>query len=112
MEEMSKVFKQTQDIGGIKFRVGILSGFVGGLLGIIINTDSAPVIDKIEIYQRESKPAVMRLYKSGRDGILVENSEKKGEYIQLDAYLGKIPSKADRRIEEAEIRKAVRWYEE
>ena len=100
-----------------KFDVGIiggLSGMLGGMLLVVsLNSSNPPLIDHVKTFQRQEKPAVMRLYKNlGADGILVENSEKKGEYILLEPYLLTIKNKLDRKIEEAEIKKAVKWYEE
>ena len=48
----------------------------------------------------------------GADGIYVENPQIKGEYIPIDNYLKTIPLEADRNIEEGQIEKAVKWYEE
>ncbi|MFA4953224.1 MAG: hypothetical protein WC584_03305 [Candidatus Pacearchaeota archaeon] len=100
-----------------KLEVGIVSGVVGISAGIIMGlaayTYGRPNVDNGKVFQREQgKPAVMRIYKSGSDGVLVENPEKKGEYILMSKYLDGIKNKADRKIEEAEIYKTVRWYEE
>lgn len=91
----------------------VIGGVVGLTLGFGISAFIAsPLASEARIYQRESKPAVMRLYKVGADGILVESPERKREYVQLEIYLGNIRNKLDRKIERAEIRKAVKWYEE
>ncbi|MEK6895167.1 MAG: hypothetical protein AABX48_01470 [Nanoarchaeota archaeon] len=95
-----------------KLEVGILGLAAGVLLAIPINLLNRPDVNKIKIFQRENAPAVMRMYKSGKDGIYVENPKIKGEYILIDDYLKTIPDKADRRIEEGKIEKAVKWYEE
>lgn len=71
-----------------------------------------PVVDDIKVFQEEGKPNVMRLYKPGMDEIFVENPEKQGEYIGSNTYLVKnIKDKADRGVEEARIKKLVKWYD-
>ena len=87
---------------------------VGFAIGIVTEMlIGRPRVDNGKVFQREQgKPAVMRLYKVGPDRILVENPERKGEYIPMDRYLSKIQDKAERKIEEAQIEKAVKWYEE
>lgn len=95
-----------------KIKAGI--GWVSvGIIGTIIAIGfySRPNVDEARVFQREEgKPAVIRMYKPGRDGILVEDKENKGKYIQIDEYLGNIPDKSDREIEEATIKKLIDWY--
>jgi len=65
-----------------------------------------PEIDSVKIFQRgEGKPAVMRIYKYGIDGLLVEDNS--GKYIPLNEYLRSIKNKYDRKIEEVTIKKVV-----
>ena len=93
--------------------VGWTSGLIGALAGILLAEGiffvQTSEIAEIKLFQRENKPAIMRLYKAGRDGLYVE---QEGIFVPEGAYLAKIPNEADREIERAEIRKAVRWYEE
>lgn len=111
LENNSKAEKAKEK--GIREKIigaGIM-GFGGGFLTAMgLSLAVGPNVEKAEIFQRGEKPSVMRMYKDGRDEIFVENVS--GEYIRLDDYLPKIQDKADRQIEEAEIRKTVRWYEE
>lgn len=97
------------------------AGFLGGMIGlfIVIVTGTyaiygkSPIAggDEIRIYQREQgKPNAMRLYRTGADGILVEDPKDKRKYIALDKYLETIQDEADRNVEKAEIEKIVEWY--
>ncbi|MDO8467549.1 MAG: hypothetical protein Q7S56_01205 [Nanoarchaeota archaeon] len=95
-----------------KLEVCLFSLIIGGAIGSVANFLTAPGVNKVKISQRENAPAVMRMYKQGNDGIYVENPQIKGEYILIDDYLKKIPLEADRNIEEGQIKKAVKWYEE
>ena len=97
-----------------KFEIGLIAGLAGFTTGLWLSVfTGVNVTEQIKIYQREQgKPSVMRIYKSGPDGIFVENSEKKGEYIFMSNYLDRIKNEADREIERAEIKKVVKWYEE
>ncbi len=98
---------------------GILKSFVtGGLCGLlfgyalnlIVNPSN---VDSAKIFHRErDNLSVMRLYKSGKDTILVEDIGDK-EYILLDTYLSKLEDtmdEADIKIEKEEIKKSVNWY--
>jgi len=95
-----------------KFEVGLFSLAFGVIIGGGFAMLDKPQLTKSQIFQRgQEKPAVMRMYKPGMDRILVENPERKGEYIPVKNYLRRIRNKSDRKIEEAEIEKTVRWYE-
>ncbi len=71
-----------------------------------------PNINYIRMYERPGKPTLMRMYRHGMDKIMVQDKAKNGEYVTLDNYLSTIPDPADRNIEDAEIRKAVKWYDD
>jgi len=90
--------------GGLAIGTAILVGNIGG------DYFSGPNILQSKIFQREEgRPSVMRLYREGQDGIMVESL---GLYIPLDQYLETIEDVADRNIEEASIEKIVKWHEE
>ena len=57
-------------IGFCSFTLGVLSGYI--LMGM-----DMPRNIEAKIFQREGKPAVIRLYKPGRGGMLVQNEEKR-----------------------------------
>ena len=90
--------------------VGFLAGTVA-LVGVALYTP--PAVNRTEIFPRDNKPAVMRMYKNGRDGIYLQSPIDKNHYnITLKQHLKKIENKADREIEETEIKRAVGWYDE
>lgn len=75
------------------------------------NSASAPKVDEARIFQRgEGKPAVMRTYKFGSDGLLVQDMKEKGKYIPLSQYLDTIVNQYGMGIEEAEIKRAAEWH--
>lgn len=67
--------------------------------------------DEIKVFQRQGKPNLMRLYRTGADVILAENPESKGTYIICSEYLKTIKHPAERKIEEGEIEKTIGWYD-
>lgn len=89
-----------------------LTGFLAGAAaGLILSLAWPPPTNEIEVFQRENKPAAMRIYRMGADYICVEDSKREGKYIPLSEYLDCIEDKAEREIEKAEIKKIVGWYE-
>lgn len=92
----------------------ISAGGIGLVTGICISTGfmiyNTPNTSRVEVFQRENKPAVMRIYKTGSDGLYVESVKDK--FITSNQYLKQIPNEADRKIEEAKIKKIVGWYDE
>ena len=93
----------------------IQAGLSGIIVGLVLTSGSIlycnPDVDKVKVFQRENKPPVMRMYRRGSDGIYVEDLNIQNDYIKLDKHLERINNEADRNIEEAEIKKTVRWYE-
>lgn len=88
---------------GFAVGVGIMS--IVSILGYNLGM---PNVNEAKIFQRENgKPAVIRMYKPGFDGIFVERDKK---YIPMKNYLETILDEADRNIEEELIKKAVEWY--
>ncbi len=95
--------------------VAVSGGLVGFIMGsalmISLFTVTTPNLLEAKVFQREQgKPAVMRTYKLGRDGLLVQDGKNERRYIPLDQYLNTIKDKSDREIEEATIRKIAGWY--
>lgn len=97
---------------GLHAVVDRLSAFLtGGSVVAVLARAMPPDVQEVKIFQREQgKPAVMRTYKSGRDGLLVQDGENEGRYIPLYQYLNTIKDKSDREIENATIRKIAEWY--
>jgi len=92
------------------------AGILGILAGTIITSGMVfcfrPDIRGAEVFQRENKPAVMRMHRVGRDGIYVADLKFKGNYFRpLCQYLKKIENESDRQIEEITMKKLVGWYE-
>ncbi len=84
-----------------------------GIAYLTVSLSIFPGIDKIEIYNRENKPNVMRVFRPGRDGILMENPDESGIYdLSLRRYLRKtIEDKAERKIERINIKKLAGFYD-
>ncbi len=147
----------------------IIGVALSGLVGATINGK----VEEIKIFQREnSKPAIMREYRVGFDGLYVQspsnnaftidtelakerceslppvefetgdvtneqfltqiekdrnayvncavrhnalidyNNNPNNKFVPLSDYLEAIPNKVNKEVEEAEIKKVARWYEE
>jgi hypothetical protein len=89
-------------------------GMALGILGTIIGVGFVmePIVNEVKVFQREKKPAIMRLYKQpGIDKLMVQDLENDGKYIPLSNYLKKIKDTADKQIEKATIKKIAEWYE-
>ena len=90
-----------------------LAGITVGLaIGVAIFSVTSPG-GKFRTFQREDgKPTVMRMYRGNmeRDGIFVQSDN--GEYITLREHLARIPSEADREIEDIQIRRLCGLYKE
>jgi len=82
---------------------------IGACMVLGASLSSSPKVDRVEIFQRDDKPTVMRMYKPGMDGIMVEESDGTG-YIRLDTYLDRFENESQKEIEKADIRGAVGWY--
>lgn len=94
-----------------KITVGACGFLLGAVGMLVIESLQAPNINSARIFQREGKPNAMRLYRdNASNGILVQENNS-GKYMLLSNYLSTIQNKADRGIEEAEIKKVVEWYE-
>jgi hypothetical protein len=93
------------EIGFLEFMAGLV---VGGSIALTCHW-GIPNINEVKTFQEENRPAIMRLYKTGRDGIMVD-PEKDGTYVTLSKHLGTINDEAERVIEEARIKKTVGWY--
>lgn len=93
----------------IKYSIGMLGGaiLITGA-GFTFTPSVAP-----EIFPRENKPSVMRIYRPGVDILKVQNQDNPNLYdVPLQKYLSTIPNKADRNIEKAQIEKLVGWYDD
>jgi len=90
---------------------GLVGMFVGMLYMIGIGVLFPSRVDKVQVFQREDKPSVMRLYRPGRDWIYVADSNDSKNYISLGRYLNRIENKANRATELATIKKTVGWYD-
>lgn len=94
------------------------AGLMGAIMGIIVTLGvvsyHSPDVSRAEIFQRENKPAIMRIYRpQASDGIYITDSKNKNIYdVPLKQHLETITNKADREIEEVLIKKAVGWYDE
>jgi hypothetical protein len=92
------------------------SKIIGGFIGIGVGMNMAtylfkPLVNEAKIFQRgEGKPAVMRTYKPGLDGLMVEDLENPGKYKTLRSHLESIPNRAERELENALIKDAAEWY--
>ena len=92
-----------------------LGGVFGTLAGLILGSQALPTVtsynDYLQRFERQDGPAVVRFYRQGRDDIFVE--EGNNHYTPLEKYLQTgMQNQADRDIEEARIKKTVKWYEE
>lgn len=81
----------------------------GVLVGSLLARIFPPYDYNVEIFQREGKPAVMRIYTHGIDILLVEDNKR---YISLEQYLKRFANKFDRQIEKLAIKKAAEWDKE
>jgi hypothetical protein len=94
-----------------KETIGLIGLCAGAVVVVASVLSSPPDVGRAQVFQRENKPAVMRMYRwGGKDGIYVADSENPRNYIPLDKYLRGIEGKADRNLEEAAIKKVVGWY--
>ena len=68
-----------------KIDVSLVGGLaMGTLMGFLLsNSCISPIVSRAKIFQRQEKSALIRLYKPGPDGILIENLEKKGFRVRL-----------------------------
>ncbi|MBI4141358.1 hypothetical protein HY484_00365 [Candidatus Woesearchaeota archaeon] len=68
--------------------------------------------DKLQRFERENKPAVVRFYRiEASDALFVETEPNK--YVPLKTYLEtNFQHTADSQMEKASIEKAARWYDE
>ena len=74
----------------------------GATLSFMFAVNTSSLIYKAEIAQDGTNPAVMRVYKSGKDAILVQNPTNNLSYMPLASYLRTVdPSK--RQAEEVRI---------
>lgn len=93
-----------------KSNTGLIYILAGATM-VAVGLFSSPDVHEARVFQREEgKPAVIRMYKPGRDGILVQDEKNKEKYIQIGEYLKNIPDKSDREVEEATIKKLIDWY--
>ena len=92
----------------IRGLAGVFIGFFG-TVGFI--SYCSPDATSLRTFERANKPAVIRLYRPGSDGIYVEGKSNTGKYIPLDTYLGTIPQEVNRRLERLDIEELVGWYD-
>ena len=89
----------------------------GALLGIgltatLVLSNSSDITNARTFQREENKQKIIRAYRRGADGVLVEDSASSGNYIRLDKYLQSISDRSDKKIEEEKIKKIVNWYYE
>ena len=89
---MAKISKWDALLGG--FLLGVSSVLIEGLI-------RSPNIDDIRIYSEQGKQNVMRLYKDGKDGIMVEDPREQGYYITLKKYNRLVSDEYKKRTERA-----------
>lgn len=106
--------ERTYNLGDC-IRGGIIGAAIG-VAGTVLVTTLAmtPKVDEARVFQREEgKPAVMRTYKHGNDGLLIQGAGGGNlfydRYKPLSIYLESINDLDDRRVEEAAIKKVVGW---
>ncbi len=87
----------------------IVGGLASAGIALGILTLSKPDISEVKIFHQDHVPTVMRLYRTGTDGILVEDPKAPGKYIPISSYLEGLDNKYDRQIQEATIEKLVDW---
>jgi len=99
--------------------MGITNGMVvAGMgifgMGMILGGVLAPLdVREAKIFQREEgKPAVLRLYCSPFHSyeLMVQDSKDNRRFIPSSVHLSGIKDRADREVEEAEIKRAAEWY--
>lgn len=69
----------------------------------------APEVDKARVFSEEGLPSVMRTYKNGRDGLLVQDKSS-GDYVPLVRYLEGMNNSGERKIMEERIKTSADWY--
>lgn len=93
--------------GDIVFAIGLIIG----MLAIFVIAKGGTDIEKIEVFQREDKPTVIRVYRSSAmDLIFIQDPEVKDRYISQEEYLEGIPDEVERRIMEIKIKEIAGWY--
>ena len=104
---MKELTKQTLTMSGFLLVFGI------GLVGITSSFVPFPLlVEKMEIYGREDKPDVMRIFKRGKDGIFLENPDEPGIYdVSFGRYLRGIEDRAERDREKIKIRELAGFYD-
>lgn len=95
----------------------VYTGIAGIILGVSLGSvtcrglQSSKAIDSAKTYRREGKPEVIKImYNSTSTKDLLVKDAKEDKYVTLDKYLESIPNEADKKVEEAEIKKAADWY--
>ncbi len=109
MESEGKIFYGGLVLGGF---VGVLGGY---LLGSVYPNDNLVTKDaKVRSYQLSNKQEVLRVERTGKDFIFVEDENKSNpwKHLSLESYLERIPREEDRTIREIIIKKLVGWYDE
>ncbi len=100
----------------MSFKGKVCLGLVGIVLGVGavkgVHSAVAGDIDDIRTFRWGiGKPRLMRIYKEwGFDEILVENPERRRDYIPIRRYLDAIQDRGKREVVEARIKDAVQWY--
>lgn len=105
--------QKTKQNLGMLVPVGIVSGLVGIIGGLVIASVCPPDIENISVFYDSARtPAtVMRAYRfNARDGVFV--SDNSNTYIPIGEYLATLPTEAERNLQEAGILKVVNWYDE
>ncbi|MEK6857331.1 MAG: hypothetical protein AABX39_01960 [Nanoarchaeota archaeon] len=93
----------------VAFLLGAFLGVVGGMtLSMAVYFGGNSIYDTAKVYKAENGRSVMRLYRDGRDQILV-GDESGTNYKRLGLYLKEVQDANDRKVEQARIEKLVRW---
>ena len=78
----------------------------------IMSLADSPRVTGVKIFEREDNLPIMRLYGISRDAIYIQDDEDNSSYVPLKEYLWNIEGEADRKLEEAKIKKFIGWYKQ
>ena len=85
------------------FALGGLFGIIGTVL--VTKEACAPFVDEARTFREEGKPTVMRLYKHGSNGYLVQDPQNPQHYIPLSQFKENVSEECKQRTERIEATK-------
>lgn len=96
----------------VSFWAGCLFGGLAGIAvgGGVVDAFSNRQIEEARIFLRGDQPALIRIYNSGTDQILIESKKSadgKSTYVPLETYLNQIQPYSNQVKEEEKIKKLV-----